>query len=394
MRLRVIATLSWFAVRWMHGLCKEETPKYKAKADRFRKPSLQRQKRLADGTGYFQGTRSFWILVGESASRFNGSTMKNIKLTVLPAILLMSLFAGRSFGQQPRVFGWLPGNDESVRLDPANYHAGLTYHTLGNGGNIQVDIKAQQPVTIFLTPAEDWNQAVQHPETIANLQQRCPREHVVEARYTCFLPPERLTLIIRDERNSPDAAVFAGLGAALNPKDKTDRAIGEGIATVLTGQGSVTRRFVAPNDVHIQYFHWDCVENCIQPQFQWTQQVREKYELTSFLKVYGGFVPDHDGEQVSIKIKSPVPMMVAILPSQVADQLHLQPETLESALGKNACQQRGVQSLEFQCTFNQGDGPQSLVVAPEVGTNVPRHKMAEIEMQAARCVANCGVLLS
>ena len=320
--------------------------------------------------------------------------MRNTKTAAILAIFLMGAFSGASFGQQQRVFNWLPGNDESVRLDPANYHAGLTYHTLGNGGNIQVDIKAERPVTIFLTPAEEWNQALQHPETIASVRQLCPREHVVETRYSCFLPPERLTLIIRDERNSTDPAVFAGLGAVLDPHDKRDRAIGEGIAAVLTGQGSVTHRFTSPNDVHVQYFRWDCVENCIQPEIQWTRQLKEKYELTSFLKVYGGFKPDHDGEQVSIKIKSPVPMVVAMLPSQIADRLHAEPETLESALEKNACQQRGVQSLEFQCTFNAGDGPQSLIVVPEPGANVPNHKKAEIEMLAARCVANCALLES
>ena len=320
--------------------------------------------------------------------------MRNTKLHFLLASLMIFAFSGPSRAQQQRVFNWLPGNDESVRLDPANYHAGLTYHTLGNGGNIQVDIKSEQPVTIFLTPAADWNVAVQHPETIANVRQLCPREHVVEARYTCFLPPEPLTLIVRDERNSPDTAVFAGLGAVLDPKNKTERAVGEGIAAIFTGPSSATRRFKSPNDVHVQYFRWDCVENCIQPQFQWTQQVKEKYNLTSFLKVYGGFTPDHDGEQVSIKIKSPTPMVVAMLPSQVADQLHTQPDALESALQKNACQQRGVQSLEFQCTFNLGDGPQSLIVVPEAGASVPNHKKAEIEMQAARCVANCALLES
>jgi len=55
------------------------------------------------------------------------------------------------------------------------------------------------------------------------------------------------------------------------------------------------------------------VENCVQPEFRWTWQVKEKYQLTSFLKVYGGFTPDHDATQVSIKIKSPVPMVVAML---------------------------------------------------------------------------------
>jgi hypothetical protein len=87
-------------------------------------------------------------------------------------------------------------------------------------------------------------------------------------------------------------------------------------------------------------------------------------------------------------------MVVAMLPSQVADQLHANPDTFESALEKNSCQQRGVQSLQFECTFNLGDGPQSLVVVPEAGAGVPHHKKAEIQMLAARCVANCALLES
>jgi hypothetical protein len=47
--------------------------------------------------------------------------------------------------------------------------------------------------------------------------------------------------------------------------------------------------------------------------------------------------------------------------------------------------------LQFECTFKAGDGPQSLVVVPESGENVPAHKKAEIEMLAAKCVANCAV---
>jgi hypothetical protein len=320
--------------------------------------------------------------------------MRNTKTPLLLGFLLFSAFAAPSFGQVPeRVFNWQPGNQEDVRLDPANYHAGQTYHAGGDGGNMQVDIKSELPVTIFLARAGEWNAALKNPEGLGNLQQLCQREHVVETRYTCFVPPEAMTLVIRDERNSPDQAVFAGLGAVLNPNNRAERAVGEGIAAIFTGQGSATRRFKAPNDVHIQYFRWVCVENCIQPRFQWTEQVKEKYNLTSFLKVYGGFAPDHDGAQVSIKIKSPVPMVVAMLPSDVANQLHARPETLEAALEKNACQQRGVQSLEFQCTFNLGDGPQSLIVAPESTERVP-HKKAEIEMQFVKCVANCEMLES
>jgi hypothetical protein len=319
--------------------------------------------------------------------------MRNMKMPFLFSILLACAFAGPSFGQQ-RVFNWLPANDESVRLDPANYHTARTYRPNSPGASNHVDIKAEKAVTIFMTPAEDWTQALEHPEGITRVRRVCLREHVVETTYVCELPVEPMTLVIQDERNNPDAAVFAGLGAVLDRHDKTDRAVGVGIATILTGQGSVTRRFVSPNDVHVQYYRWDCVENCVQPEYQWTRQVKEKYELTSFLKVYGGFTPDHDGEQISIKIKSPVPMVVAMLPSQVANQLHARPETFESALEKNACQQRGVQSLQFECTFNLEDGPQSLIVVPEASARVPNHKKAEIEMLAARCVANCALLES
>jgi hypothetical protein len=303
--------------------------------------------------------------------------------------LLLTLAAGPATAQQ-RVFDWQPGSDESVRLDPANYHTGKTYPPGPPGRNIHVDIQAEKPVTIALTPVDDWNQALQHPELFGNLRYACVREHVVKTTYVCDLPPEAMILIVRDERNDPDRAVFAGLGAVLNADNKVDRAVGEGIEAVLTGQGSATRRFVAPNDVHIQYYRWLCVSDCFPPQLQWMVQVKEKYELTSFLKVYGGYAPQRDGEQVSVKIKSPVPMIVALVPSQVADQLHGKPDMLESALEKNSCQQRGVQSLTFQCTFNAADGPQSLVVVPESATDVPAHKKAEIEMQVVKCVANCA----
>src|SRR5207245_2051119 len=283
---------------------------------------------------------------------------------------------------------------EDVRADPANYQAGQTYHAGGNGGNLQVDIKSELPVTIFLARSEEWNGALQHPESLANLQQLCTREHVVETRYSCFVPPVGMTLIIRDERYSPDHAVIAELGAVLDPNSMVERAVGAGITGIaagVAGRESAKRQFKAPNDVYVQYFRWLCAENCVQPEFGWTWQVKEKYQLTSFLKVYGGFTPDHDAAQVSIKIKSPVPMVVAMLPSQVADQLHTQPDALETALQKNACQPRGVQSVQFQCTFNLEDGPQSLIVAPQAGVKVP-HKKAEIEMQFVKCVANCQLL--
>jgi hypothetical protein len=309
------------------------------------------------------------------------------------ALLFCFALAGPASGQQ-RVFQWTPSSDESVRLDPANYYSGFVFAANPGGGNIQVGIESQQPVTIAMVRPDEWNQAMQHPEALASVHYLCLEEHVVKTTYVCNPGPDSVALLIHDERNSLDRAVFAGLGAALNPHDKVDRAVGVGLATVLTGQGSVTRRFAAPNDVHVQYYRWQCVENCIQPEFQWIRQVKEKYNLTSFLKVYGGLTPERDGEKVSVKIKSPVPMAVAILPSKTADQLHAKPETFESALGQSSCQQRGVQSVTFECAFNISDGPQSLVVVPESGEAVPNHKKAEIEMLAVKCVANCAVATS
>jgi hypothetical protein len=320
--------------------------------------------------------------------------MKIPKVWVMSAFSALCAVCLPAFGQQ-RVFNWQPANDESVRLDPANYHSARTYHPGPNGGNMHVDIKAQKPVSIFMTDADAWSAALQHPEQIAGMRQVCPRDHITEITYTCELPAEAMTLVIQDERFAPDHAVFTGLGSVMDPNNgvvdpsnKVGRVVGIGVATVLKTQNTSTRRFVSPNDVHIQYYRWDCVENCIQPEYQWFWQVKEKYQLTSILKVYGGFAPDHDGTQVSIKVKSPVPMIIAMLPSQVADHLHTQPGALEMALENSPCQQRGVQSLQFQCTFNAADGPQSLIAVPELTSNVP-HKKAEIEMQAVKCIANC-----
>jgi len=227
------------------------------------------------------------------------------------------------------------------------------------------------------------------------------REHVVKTTYLFDLPGEPMTLVVRDDRGSSGRAAFAGLGEVL----KRDSAVmstaagnvvgsavgtGLGLAKIFKEERPATRHFVSPNDVHIQYYRWACISKCFPPEFQWIQQVKEKYELTGFLKVYGGYAPDRDGEVVSIKIKAPSPMLVALVPSSVANQLHARPEMLEPALEKNSCQQRSVQSQTFQCTFNSADGPQSLIVVPEAGEKV-KHKKVEVEFFASKCVEHCAL---
>ena len=317
---------------------------------------------------------------------------------IVPALVAF-VCASPAFAQQ-QAFEWQRGTEESVRLDPANYHGGKSYGP--QGGTIHVDIDAQQPVSIFMTGAGEWNRAMENPGMFGSIRMICLREHVTKVTYTCDLPLEPMQLIVRDDRESQSSTAFAGLGAILKSTEAVAaaepelgkamgvvNAVGAGIAGVLGHQTNATpRHFVAPNDVQIQYYRWICISNCYPPQFQWIQQAKEEYKLTPFLKVYGGYAPDSDSEVVSIKIKAPVPMLVAVLPSSIANQLHAKPEMLEPALEKTPCQQRGVQSQTFQCTLNEADGPQSLIVVPENIEKVP-HKKTQVEFFASKCVANC-----
>lgn len=292
---------------------------------------------------------------------------------------------------QDKVFAWVKANSEAVRLDPGYYHAGRVYRPGPNGGNINVDIESEKPVTIAMAYESEWNDAVQDYERIRNLSFLCMQEHVVKTTYTCHLPPHRMILVVRDERVGTDRAIAAGVGAVHTGDRSLDRMVKIGLGTVLTGSGSVSRRFVSPNDLRIQYYSWLCQSNCIQPEFRWVLKAKEKYKLTPIMKIYGGIFPDHEGETISIKIKSPVPMAVAVLPSTEANQLHQSPEMFEAALAKSACLQRGVEKLTWECPLNEKDGAHSVVVVPESRSNVPGKK-AEIEVYETKCIANCGAI--
>src|SRR4051794_26299226 len=238
---------------------------------------------------------------------------------LLPVALVFACAATGSASAQDKVFDWIPANTESVRLDPGYYHAGHVYRPGSSGGNMHVDIESEKPVTIALAPESQWNDAAQHPERIRDVSLLCQQEHVMKTTYTCHIPPEPMVLLIRDERNNTDRAVLAGVSAVRTGDRAVDRAVKIGVGTVLTGSESVSRRYVSPNELHIQYYSWLCVNNCDQPEFRWFLKAKEKYRLSSILKVYGGIFPDHEGEQISVKIKSPVPMAVAVMPASVAN---------------------------------------------------------------------------
>ncbi len=81
-------------------------------------------------------------------------------------------------------------------------------------------------------------------------------------------------------------------------------------------------------------------------------------------------------------------MTLAVMPSASADQMYDKPEQLGSALAQTSCKQRGVQTMEFDCLFNLADGPQSLLIVPDLKS----HKKVEIDVQTYKCVANCELL--
>jgi hypothetical protein len=74
------------------------------------------------------------------------------------------------------------------------------------------------------------------------------------------------------------------------------------------------------------------VNNCVQPCFEWRRILNQKYDVTPAPKVYSLMRPDHDGQELSVKIKSPIPLTVALLPSHLADQVYDKTVSLTDAL--------------------------------------------------------------
>jgi hypothetical protein len=210
--------------------------------------------------------------------------------------------------------------------------------------------------------ADEWNAAM-HPGAPAHFSFLCVKEHVTSAIYECHLPSDRPMIItFRDERR-PEKPVLTTIGVILGPG---------------------ARQFLSPNDLHIQYY------NCLQPEFHWRRILNEKYQITPVPKVYSLMTPDHDGQELSVKIKSPVPLTVALLPSHLADQVYDKTVTLTDALDQTGCKERGVQSMSFNCTFNVANGTQTLLILPDI--DFRGNKKANVEANTVKCVEHCELL--
>jgi hypothetical protein len=285
------------------------------------------------------------------------------KVSVFGALLFyIFVFAAGLHAQNP-TFYWVPADSETIPLEPAGFHAARVYRAAVGGGDMHVRIDSKYPVTVAMASADEWNAALQRPGAPVNFGFLCVKEHVTSAIYECHLPSERPMIItFRDERR-PERPMLSTIGVVLGPG---------------------VRQFISPNALHIQYY------NCVQPEFHWRRILNEKYQITTVPKIYGLMTPDHDGQELSLKIKSPIPLTIALMPSHLADQVYDKTVTLNEALDKIGCKERGVQSMSFNCTFDVADGGQTLLIIPDI--NFSGHKKASVEADTVKCVEHCELL--
>jgi hypothetical protein len=284
--------------------------------------------------------------------------MRNLSIF---AALLFCALAANSHAQNQIV--WTPANSETIPLEPASLHAARIYHPAVGGGDMHVQIDSRYPVTVAMAWADEWNAAMQRPGAPANFGFLCVKQHVTSTIYECHLPSDRPMIItFRDERR-PERPVLSTVGVILGPG---------------------ARQFFPANDLHIQYF------SVVEPEFHWRRILDEKYQITPAPKVYSLMTPDHDGQELSVKVKSPIPLTVALLPSHLADQVYDKTVTLAAALDQTGCKERGVQSMSFNCTFNVANGTQTLLIFPDI--DVRGNKKATVEANTIQCVEHCELL--
>ena len=273
-------------------------------------------------------------------------------------------------GQQ-KAYDWVPQNPQNFRIGPG-YHSGVAvYNPHGwEAIHVRLDVAARQPVSVGVVRLEDWNQAIRNPNQISRLDYACLTEGVTRISFSCnfYASDVSRVVVVRDARS-------------------TERPIVSGIAAPFVRFG-MNELFA--NDVRITTFHWQCMSNCDlpdPPQFAWVDLRREKYEITPAFKSYGPFVPERADDQMRIRVKAQVPMTVAVVPSNLADELYAHRERAREILSRSTCKQYGIQSSSFDCTFQKDDGALQVVLLPEV--EVRKKKKAEITISTVKCVANC-----
>src|SRR5260370_9879234 len=135
----------------------------------------------------------------------NSKLLEKKALHVLTVVCALSLWAARGSCAQESTFDWPTTNDETARLDPADYHTGRAFKFGDQAGNVHVDIEAQQQVTVEMAPSEEWSEAMRHPELLRRVSFRCVREHVTKVTSVGEVAPEPPTTPVPRDAPTRDA---------------------------------------------------------------------------------------------------------------------------------------------------------------------------------------------
>jgi hypothetical protein len=285
---------------------------------------------------------------------------------------------------QEKVFNWVAGGEEQIRLQPGMYYAIGPFafqKDFRHAGVIKLGLHSVKPVFAGVVPQGSWNYVLQNPQTVAQLQYFCLKENILQIEYDCpglntFDGP--FVVVVHDLTN-PNAQLsrilLGGLGLYIHSKTLVERAATEGPTS---------------NDVSIMNYSWKCVQNCDVPVFAWREVVKEKFPILRVTKSYGPFTPERNGDAMRISLNSPVPMAFATVSPEEAASLRMNPEGFSSVAAKSKCQQRAAQKMNMTCTFSVSDGPQEIVLLPESGVSIPSNKKASFSVLVPKCVENCS----
>ena len=304
--------------------------------------------------------------------------MKSLRLLV--CLALLNLLA-QSAGAQQKLFNWLSGEQEQVRLQPGMYYAVGPFAfkpDFRNLGIVKLAMQSAKPVFIGVVPQSAWDFVVQNPQTVQQLQYLCLKENILQIDYACqglntFDGP--YVVVIHDLTNPNGQlgrVLLGGLGLYIHSKKLVEQAVADAPTN---------------NDISITHYSWRCVENCDLPRFVWGEVVKEKFPIMRVTKSYGPFAPNVG--QMRINLNSPVPMAFATVSPQDAAGLRANPENLNSVIAKSRCQQRAAQKMNITCALSATDGPQEIVLLPESGIQIPNNKKASFSVSIPKCVENC-----
>jgi hypothetical protein len=272
---------------------------------------------------------------------------------LLLSVLLLSSFASA------KEMGWIATGRQNYRLEPGRWQAAGNY---GPGAlHLNIGVRASSGINLGLVRAEDWEHGRKAP-------MQCQAHGLVNSTFTCdFEATEPMVLVIQDQRLPGDA-----------------------IASAITrGIRGAAAQFVSSNDVTLSTLEWGCVAGC-SPSWAWVNVSKEKYELFPIAKTYGPITPEYDGTEIRVKLNSKIPMLLAVMPVAIADQVRANPAQAESLLTGAPCKQRAAQKADFTCKINVKDGTQQVVLMPEPGIQLKKGKKAEVHVTMVRCVANCS----